>query len=55
MVPIKAAAAARRGWGEAEGFMDRAPLIIFLAGEDGNAEALWRRLSGRDLSSRAYN
>jgi hypothetical protein len=33
MVPMKAAAAARRGWEEAGGFMVRTPLIVFLAGE----------------------
>jgi hypothetical protein len=34
MVPTNAAAAARRGCGEAEGFMDQAPLgLFFLAGE----------------------
>jgi hypothetical protein len=29
MVPMNAAAAARRGCGEAEGFMDQAPLGLF--------------------------
>jgi len=39
MVPMKAAAAARRGWGEAEGFMRRAPLVIFWQ-EKGRTHAL---------------
>jgi hypothetical protein len=32
MVPMNAAAAARRGCGEAEGFMGQAPLFVVLAG-----------------------
>jgi hypothetical protein len=54
MVPIKAAAAARRGWGEAEGFMGLAPLFIFLAGERSNACALMALVEG-DFSSRGYD
>jgi hypothetical protein len=40
MVPMKAAAAARRGWGEAEGFMDQAPLGLFFWQEKTVAVAL---------------
>ncbi|MNJ76496.1 hypothetical protein D3C77_737890 [compost metagenome] len=55
MVPIKAAAAARRGWGEAEGVMGQAPLIIFLAGENGAAGRSGRRLCRIDFSARDYD
>jgi hypothetical protein len=44
MVPMNAAAAARRGWGEAVGFMV-APLLVFLAGVYGVTVALWWRLA----------
>jgi hypothetical protein len=39
MVPIKAAAAARRGWGEAEGFMGGL-LWLFFWQEKGQTQAL---------------
>jgi len=39
MVPMNAATAARRGWGEAEGYMGLAPLVIFWQ-EKGRTHAL---------------
>jgi hypothetical protein len=51
MVPMKAA---RRGCGEAEGFMGLAPLVIFLAGERSGARALMALVEG-DFSSRRYD